>query len=284
MLKNSSIHPSINCKSEYGILKGLIVVPPKFMEIREVINETQSYYEKENIDKKIAEEQHDAFIRILKEEGANVITLKAETELNEQVFTRDIGFTIGDQLFVANMKRDLRKPETTVLEQWLGDQQITYNQLASSPIEGGDVMVDGKKLWIGVSDRTASDAVKELQDLFPDCQVNPVTIREDILHLDCTLNIIDEKTALIYPPGVDMKTYQLLRDSYQLIEITDEEQFRLGTNVLSIGNKKIISLPENKRINEELKQKGFDVIEVPFSEIIKSGGSFRCCSLPLLRE
>jgi len=96
--------------------------------------------------------------------------------------------------------------------------------------------------------------------------------------------VLNENTALIYSQGIDQKSYQLLKATYNLINISDEEQFRLGTNVFSIGNKKIISLPENKRVNEELRNAGFTVIEVPFSEVIKSGGSFRCCTLPLLRS
>ena len=69
-----------------------------------------------------------------------------------------------------------------------------------------------------------------------------------------------------------------------MIEVTDEEAFTLGTNVLSIGDKKIISLPVNKKVNEELEKRGFEVIEVDLTEIIKSGGSFRCCTLPIERK
>lgn len=76
----------------------------------------------------------------------------------------------------------------------------------------------------------------------------------------------------------------MLRDRYDLIHVNAKEQETLGTNVLSIGNKKVISLPVNEGVNKELQKRGYDVIEVDFSEIIKSGGSFRCCSMPLLRE
>jgi N-dimethylarginine dimethylaminohydrolase len=57
----------------------------------------------------------------------------------------------------------------------------------------------------------------------------------------------------------------------------------MGTNVLSIGDRKIISLPVNKNVNKQLRDRGYEVIEVDITEIIKSGGSFRCCTLPILR-
>lgn len=273
----------VSCPSEYDKLKKVIVVPPTFMEIREIINEIQVNYATENIDKDIAKEQHDGFIQTLKGEGIEVIELDPDERLNEQVFTRDIGFTIDETLFIANMEKDLRKPETMLFKQWLNEQKIPYSELDASSIEGGDVIVDGKTVWIGISDRTGKEAAEELQKKLTDYEIHAVPIREDILHLDCTLNIIHPGTALIYPAGIEKKALQLLQERYQFIEITDEEQFQLGTNVLSIGNRKIISLPENKRINQVLKNAGFHVLEVAFSEIIKSGGSFRCCTLPLLR-
>ena len=58
----------------------------------------------------------------------------------------------------------------------------------------------------------------------------------------------------------------------------------MGPNVLSIGDGKIISLTQNKELNRRIAAEGFTVQEVDLSEIIKSGGSFRCCTLPLIRQ
>jgi N-dimethylarginine dimethylaminohydrolase len=46
----------------------------------------------------------------------------------------------------------------------------------------------------------------------------------------------------------------------------------------------VFSLPCNKQVNQELRNRGYDIIEVDMTEIIKSGGSFRCCTLPLKRN
>jgi len=89
---------------------------------------------------------------------------------------------------------------------------------------------------------------------------------------------------LIFPGELDDETIAMLSEKYKLIEVSEEEQFTMGTNVLSIGNKKVFSLPQNSKVNQQMKTHGFNVIEVDFSEIIKSGGSFRCCSMPVERE
>jgi N-dimethylarginine dimethylaminohydrolase len=97
-------------------------------------------------------------------------------------------------------------------------------------------------------------------------------------------NILNEKFALVYQEGMDKKSLEYLSTQFELIPISKEEQETMGTNILSIGNKKVVSLSSQKRINELLKAHGFTILENDFSEIIKSGGSFRCCTFPIERN
>ncbi|MFS0749033.1 dimethylarginine dimethylaminohydrolase family protein [Oceanobacillus sp. 1P07AA] len=274
---------NIYCKNEYDSLHKVITVPPKYMKIKEIINETQTHYADDNIDVQKATAQHHEFINALIKNGAEVIQLEATPHLNEQVFTRDIGFVVNDHLFVSHMQRDIRKKESLVLKEWLQAEGIPFTTIKSASIEGGDVIVDNKDIWIGQSKRTSETAIAEFTSYLPNNEVHSVALRDDILHLDCIFNVLENGYALIYKDGMDSQSYQTIQEKYKLIEVTEEEQFHMAPNVLSIGKGKIISLPENKRVNDELSKAGFDVIEVDFSEIIKSGGSFRCCTLPISR-
>lgn len=273
----------LSCINEYDSLRKVIMVPPKHMQIKEVINEVQMHYLNENIDIDKAMAQHTNFMELLEAEGASVIQLQENPQLNEQVFTRDIGFTIGNRFFVSSMKEAIRKEEESVLVDWLIGKQIPHYHFGIPSIEGGDVVVHGSSVYVGMNDRTSTEAIELLKRELPGYDIIPIRLREDILHLDCIFNIISEDTALIYPPAMETQMYEQLQKTFRLIEVTEEEQFQLGPNVLSIGSRKVISLPENSHTNEAMREKGFTVIEVPFSEIIKSGGSFRCCTLPLLR-
>ena len=106
---------------------------------------------------------------------------------------------------------------------------------------------------------------------------------EDVLHLDCSFLPVGDGHALIYPGGM-REIPAAVRDTYELIEVTREEQQRLGTNVLSIDPYTVVSQPTSTRINAEMRERGIEVIEVPYSEPPKTGGSFRCCTLPLHRR
>ncbi len=200
------------------------------------------------------------------------------------MFTRDIGFTVGPIIFVAEMSHKIRQGEEDLLKSWLQDQKISYYNLLGDMIEGGDVIIDGKTLFVGISNRTNENAIRHLQKILPDYEVIAVPFTEKYLHLDCVFNIISPTEALCYPKAFTKKEYELLSERYQLIEVSDEEQFTLGTNVLSVGNKTLFSLPVNKEVNKVLRERGYNVIEVDITEIIKSGGSFRCCTLPIRRE
>jgi N-dimethylarginine dimethylaminohydrolase len=274
----------VNCDSEYGKLKKVIVCEPKYMKIDEVINETQRHFAQDNINMKRAMKQHQDFVKAMKDNGVDVYKLPPMEKFPEQVFTRDIGFTIGDTVFVSKMGCNIREGEEKILRNWLLQHQVSLSLIEGDRIEGGDVIVHGNTVYIGVSGRTSEETIEQLQSQLPGMRVIPVPFNPIFLHLDCVFNILSADKALVYPDAFEEKDLKLLASHFELIEVDKDEQFTMGTNVLSIGNKKVLSLPINKNVNAAMREQGFEVIKVDISEIIKSGGSFRCCSMPLYRE
>lgn len=284
MVKTVSNKSNVQCQSEYGILKQVVLCEPKYMEIKEVINDVQKKYEDDNIDQELAVKQHRNFEQALRNAGVEIIKLPPSKDHPEQVFTRDIGFTIGNHLFVSEMANPIRQGEEEVLAQWLNNNKIVYKNLSLHSIEGGDVIVDGNRVFVGISDRTCKKAIQNLQKELPDYEIIPIPFNPKYLHLDCVFNILSSEDALIFPEAFEPKIVNLLSSMYHLIEVSESEQFSMGTNVLSIGQNRVLSLPVNRDVNYQMKQHGYEVLEVDFSEIIKSGGSFRCCSMPILRQ
>ncbi|KKK37921.1 hypothetical protein WQ57_11960 [Mesobacillus campisalis] len=273
-----------SCYSEYDVLKRVILCQPQYMTIRDVINETQRHFKDEGIHIERALEQHEAMVSTLRQNGVEVILLPYHKKYPEQVFTRDVGFTLGNTVFVADMASKVRQGEDDVLKQWLEDEGFSYYNIIGDNIEGGDVIIDRDTIFIGLSERTNQKAVDHITPLLSKFEVKAIQFKAEYLHLDCVFNVVSPDIAIIYPDALTEEDIQLFRSKYKdVIEVSEEEQFTLGTNVLSIGNKKVLSLPVNKGVNKELRDRGFEVIEVDITEIIKSGGSFRCCTLPILR-
>lgn len=272
------------CRTEYGKLNKVVMCEPRHMTIRSVINDTQKHFQHVGIHIQTAMKQHKGFVQALEDHGVEIILLSPARKFPEQAFTRDIGFTVGHFVFVADMANKVRQGEEEILKDWLKAEDVSYFNLVSDHIEGGDVIIDGDTIFIGISDRTNDFSIEHLQLLLPSFNIVKVPFKTKYLHLDCVFNIISPTEALIYREGLGTKEVEVLGKRFDLIDVNREEQFTLGTNVLSIGNKKIISLPTNNNVNEQLRRRGYEVIEVPFNEIIKSGGSFRCCTMPLIRE
>ncbi|WP_438502671.1 dimethylarginine dimethylaminohydrolase family protein [Alteribacter natronophilus] len=272
------------CDSEFGKLIRVAVCEPEHIEIRDPINETQKQYTKEGIDTEKAMYQHGEFCRVMEDNGVEVIRLSPLQEHPEQVFTRDIAFTLGKTIFVAEMAAQVRIGEEDHLKDWLKKEKISYYNILGDTIEGGDIIVDGSNIYAGISDRTNRASVEHLESLLPSHSVVPIAFPHKYLHLDCIFNILSPEHAILFKGVMDEFDEELLTSRYDCIEVSEEEQFTLGTNVLSLGNGTVISLPVNKDVNRKMRDKGYQVIEVDISEIIKSGGSFRCCSMPILRQ
>lgn len=276
--------PSVRCQSEYDPLRRVLLCPPRYMEIKDVINDVQKRYKDENIDVEKALHQHNEFVQALIDQGVQTDLIEPSENYPEQVFTRDIGFTIGDRVFLSEMAAEIRQGEEQELQKWMEAHEVNFKHLAGHRIEGGDVIIDRDTVFVGVSSRTSQKAIRGLQLELPDFEVIPVSFNEKYLHLDCVFNILSPTEALIFPEALDQATVRMLADRYTLIRVNEKEQFALGTNVLSIGDRKVFSQPQNRQVNKQLTARGFDVIEVDYSEIIKSGGAFRCCTMPLIRD
>lgn len=274
---------SARCQSEYDPLRRVLLCPLRFMEIKDVINDVQKRYKDENIDVDKALHQHNEFVQALLDHGVQTDLIEPSENYPEQVFTRDIGFTIGDTVFISEMASEIRQGEEQELRKWMETRDVNFKHLTGHRIEGGDVIIDRDTVFVGISSRTSKKAIRDLQLELPDFEVIPISFNEKYLHLDCVFNILSPTEALIFPEALDMATVQMLAERYTLIRVNEKEQFALGTNVLSIGNRQVFSQPQNQQVNKQLTSRGFHVIEADYSEIIKSGGAFRCCTMPLIR-
>ncbi|NBI30762.1 dimethylarginine dimethylaminohydrolase family protein [Chengkuizengella marina] len=284
LLDNLKNNVKIKCESEYGQLCRVVMCPPTFLQIKDIINDVQKHYYKKNIDIEKALGQFNELFDFMKRKGIEIDLLPSDSSLPEQVFTRDIGAVINNSFIKSNMSTSVRCGEERILKEWLDNMKIPHNTLDSENIEGGDIIIDHKDLWVGIGNRTSPNAVQILENQFPSHHIHPINITDPYLHLDCIFNVIAPNIALVLPKAIESKNLQFLSTKYKLIDVSEEEHFHMGINVLSIGNREILSLPQNTKVNEKMRESGLQVYEIDISEIIKSGGSFRCITLPLNRE
>jgi len=222
-----------------------------------------------------------------------------------QIFSRDIAFVIEDTFIEANILPD-REREYKAIEKVIS--QINPDKIVILPeechVEGGDVVPWNEYLFIGtysgsdyaeyITARTNIAAVIVLQELFPHKKVKSFELRksntnamENALHLDCCFQPIGRNKAILHKNGFLVKSeYEWLVNFFgkeNIFEITKEEMCSMNSNVFSISEDIIISEKSFTRLNHWLRENGFIVEEVPYSEIAKQEGLLRCSTLPLIR-
>lgn len=284
----------LNVKTDYGNLKSLVIgLPDNFHQSGEVelVNEKQKkYYTDEKPTPETLTPEFKQFEKTLEESWVTIYQQKPVPGIPDQLTPRDIGFVIGNTFIVAGMAKESRKQEYKGIEDLFKDFE---GELLSTPkgisLEGGDVIVDDPYIFVGMSSRSTMQGVEFLKKNFKGWYVVPVYLKalsegEDVLHLDCTFMPTAEEEALIYKPGFKEIPKEISKKyGSGYIEVTQQEQSVLATNVLQLGQKKIISRDIANSLNEKLKSLGYVVIPLKFNEAPKTGGSFHCCSLPLYR-
>lgn len=223
-----------------------------------------------------------------------------------QIFSRDIGFVIDDVFIKANILPD-REEELDAIQYVI--DQINTDKVMRPPeechIEGGDVIVWNDYIFIGtyretdyanyIVARTNMEGVNWVAQQFPQKKIKSFNLRksqidakENALHLDCCFQPIGKDKAIIHKNGfLEESEYEWLVNFFgkeNVFEITKEEMYNMNSNIFSISENVIISEQDFTRLNTWLRNNGFTVEEVPYSEISKQEGLLRCSTLPLIRD
>ncbi len=246
----------------------------------------------------------DAFAAVLKKYDVKVYRPEILENCN-QIFSRDIAFVIEDKLIKANILPD-REEELDAILHVL--DEINPVNIITPPeevhVEGGDVMPWNDYIFIGtytkddyadyITARTNKEAVDFIRTTFSNKTIKSFELRksntnakENALHLDCCFQPIGKDKAILHKNGFLVEEEYKWLVSYfgqeNIFEITKEEMYNMYSNVFSISPGVVVSERSFTRLNNWLKEKGFVVEEIPYSEISKQEGLLRCSTMPLVR-
>lgn len=223
-----------------------------------------------------------------------------------QIFSRDVGLVIGDQIivpYIAHNRREEIRGIHYIIDQCDPNKVLRPNEYER--MEGGDVMPWKGKIFVGYSEkedfdeyitaRTNVAGLEYLEKSFPDWKVYGFELnksdtdpRENSLHLDCCFQPIGHDQAIIYPDGFkhqeDADFLINMFGEQNVILIDKEEMYHMNSNIFSISPDVIISEKNFTRLNNELRKRDFTVEEVPYAEAAKMEGLLRCSTLPLRRR
>src|SRR6266508_5770649 len=123
-----------------------------------------THIERMPIDMDVARVQHHQYVQALKILGCDVIELPAESDLPDSVFVEDTAFILPEVAVITRPGADSRKPETESIIQALSPHINLVYVREPATIDGGDVLVLGKNIYIGLSSRSNQGAVDQLNE------------------------------------------------------------------------------------------------------------------------
>ena len=262
-------------------------------------------------------EQMDATVKILEDRGIKVhrppAMNKIEQEyLNElfpasglQYYPRDPMLVIGNNVIETELFCPVRRRERFPIRRHLAERLANSDaQVVSMPpavpqpetsqggwgpgpfLEGGDVFVLGRDIYVGVSGNASNMAgVRWLaQYLGGDYRVHAIRLTKKFLHLDCCLSTPRPGLAIICREAFVDGLPAFIKD-WELIELPFKEAKQmLGCNGLVLDEKSIIIHTHLPHLTKALRRAGQEVIETPFDAVYSFAGAFRCWHHPLVRD
>jgi N-dimethylarginine dimethylaminohydrolase len=97
---------------------------------------------------------------------------------------------------------------------------------------------------------------------------------------------LDTKKVIVYAPGLTFPVWRWLKErGYQIVEVDRDEQVLYApANVTILEPGRVVMHAEARRAVAAVRKLGIDVVEVPYSEFLRTGGGLHCSTMFVWRE
>ena len=217
--------------------------------------------------------QHHEYEETLESLGVEVLRLPEEPQLPDAVFVEDTAVVLDECAILTRPGADSRKPETQSVARALAPFRTLHPIQAPGTLDGGDVLVVGKRIWVGLATRSNHSAIDQMQAFLEPYgyAIHAIPV-SGCLHLKSAVTQLAQDTLLINPAWVDPANFPGMK----FIEVEPAEPY--AANVLMVGET-VIYQPAYPMTRLRLEGAGIHPILVDQSELAKAEGALTCCSL-----
>jgi len=223
-----------------------------------------SYIERQPIDFRRAQHQHEEYERRLMMHGCTIVHAAATPDMPDGVFVEDAAVVLDDVAIITRPGAESRRGETESVAAALKRFRKLKRVEAPGTLDGGDVLAINGKLHIGISQRTNEEAVEQLG-------ANAIRF-QGCLHLKSAVTQIAARTLLLNPEWVDARQFP----GFEAIAVDPREPF--AANALRLDDILIYSASYPLTLRR-LQSRGFRVETLEVDELEKAEAGVTCCSL-----
>ena len=276
--------------SEYGRLEQVLLADPGHLALvpcNSVSNENIREGREPCRDR--AARQHAGLVAALEAEGVDVRLVPADPALPDLAFTRDTSLMTPWGLLGLSPGAPHRRCEVpAVMAAARAAGVPILGRIEQGRVEGGDVaMIRPGVLAIGVSgERTNAMGAEQLAAIYKrhGWEVIRYQLDPHFLHLDTVFCMVDRDLAIACTDVLDERFMERIEHlGIELLPIAYKEARKLGCNLLSLGDKRVVTSGTCSRVDVDLASRGYRSIALDLSEFTMCGGGVHCLTMPLRR-
>ena len=238
-----------------------------------IVNCELSFIDRQPIDLATAQEQHHAYENLLGKLGARVISLPAEPDLPDSMFVEDPAIVLDELAVILPLGTESRRREAPSLAQAVAKFRKLETISLPGTLEGGDVLRIGGKLFVGLTQRSNAEGIRQLAAILAPHNYEVVSVPvTGCLHLKSAVTHLGRNTLLANRAWFDAT----LLAGHEWIDVDPAEPH--AANALALGGTVIFpaSFP---RTRARLEARGFHVTPLDISELQKAESGLTCSSL-----
>ena len=243
-------------------------------EVPDSINECElTFLDRQPIDVENARRQHTLYVELLRILGVEVRYLPVAHDLPDSVFVEDTALVLDEVAVITRPGVPSRRPEVDSAADALGPYRKCERIEDPATVDGGDITVVGKRMFVGSTTRSNDSAIEALGDIVePFGYTVESIVMSDCLHLKSAVTAIGPNAILLNPNYVASAIF----DGMDIVETHPDEPE--GANAVLIGDQ-LVYAAEYPQTRKRLVAAGYAVHTVSASELAKAEGAVTCCSV-----
>jgi N-dimethylarginine dimethylaminohydrolase len=258
-------------------IRHYVMTPPQFFTVDYAINPWMDTANPVDTAVAVAQWQNlrDTYLRL----GHVVDLVDPVAGLPDMVYAANGGLILDGTAVVARFKYPQRQHESVLYADWMRSHGYRLVHTRHVNEGQGDLLPVGQKILAGTGFRTDPRAHYEIAEIFGRPVVSLQLVDPRFYHLDTALSVLDDTTIAYYPPAFSESSRTQLETLFpDAIVVESADAYVFGLNAVSDG-RHVVHPAAAVGFAGQLSHAGFEPIGIDMSELLKGGGSVKCCTL-----